>query len=332
VIYRGRDLDVLSLWSQYVTLPPRIKHPLPTFLDLVACPNPEHHTKKHHFQINTAKPLVHCFANCGISGSYEHAISMIERCDGREATKAILRHTRVPLGGVKDQAAYEGLRKRSDGPDELANDTAAFNGGAYSFLPTAARAYLDSRGIDEHARLQWQIGYDDATERIVIPAYDEKNQLRFLIRRSVGTRQPKYLYTAGAIKTNILFGLVYTDHSIVYDLGLVLTEGSLDTIRLHQNGIRSAVGILGTGLSQRQVRLIDSLRPPRILCFFDRDGAGMSNIMLAREKLRYPMSVCLYPPGRSDPAEMTREEVVKSIETALPIAKFSRRVKDLSRR
>jgi hypothetical protein len=119
VIYRGRDLDVLSLWSQYVTLPPRIKHPLPTFLDLVECPNPDHHTKKHHFQINAARPLVHCFANCGISGSYEHAISTIERCDGREATKAILRHTRVPLGGVKDQAAYEGCENDLTAPTSL---------------------------------------------------------------------------------------------------------------------------------------------------------------------------------------------------------------------
>jgi hypothetical protein len=93
MIYHGRHIDVLSLWSEYLDLPD-LDHPLPSYLPKVVCPNPRHDTFKRHFQVNTRKPLVHCFAHCGISGSYEHAIETITGCTEKEARRIILRYSR----------------------------------------------------------------------------------------------------------------------------------------------------------------------------------------------------------------------------------------------
>lgn len=325
MIYKGRHVDVLSLWGEYVDLPRNIQDPLPTFLDKVQCPNPNHQTHKHHFQINTKKPLVHCFADCGISGTYEHAISTITGGTEKDARRSILRHSRVALAGEVGMQLGTGQRKTISGDDALARDERALTGGQYHWLPKAARDFLAGRGIEGSARGKWQIGWDEEVERLVIPAYDERQILRFLIRQRIdGVKAAKYLYTNGAVKTSLLFGACYLDREHLRSLGLILCEGPLDVIRLHQLGFASAVAILGTGISRQQVRLIDKLRPKRVYFMFDKDEAGIHNIETAKVAIRHaPLQVCRYPKGRSDPAEMTRQEVERSLERALTIYEYN---------
>lgn len=341
MIFQGRELDVLSLWGELCDMPNSIPEPLPMFLDKTICPNPEHDTHKRHFQINTAKPFVHCFARCGISGSYEHAVATImglRKDDGeldlKAARRHIMRHTRTSLG-KKIVSAYtgRGTRKTFSPDDPVARDERALKGGAFQFLPKEARAYLDARGIDTSTRGKWELGWHEAEERLVIPAYDERGNFRFLIKRQVkGGGSLKYLYTEGAIKTSILFGACYLDENAVASDGLVLVEGSIDTIRLHQIGVRNAVGILGSGLSKKQVRLIDKFNPRRVFLFFDKDSAGVDNIRDAKTKLtRLPLFVVRFPKHRSDPAEMTREEVERALKRAIPVHEFFSKSRNATR-
>jgi 5S rRNA maturation endonuclease (ribonuclease M5) len=364
MIYNGRDLDVLSLWGELVTLPGNIEQPLPTFLPKVQCPNPDHDTRKSHFQINSRRPTVHCFGACGISGTYEHAISIIlgfyekhkvtlkdietakdtkaskeERWLAREkvgkahrdARRFMLKgHTRAALGKQSFSAyAGRGTRKSFAVDDPVAKDQRSLEGGKYQFLPKEARAYLDSRGIEPHTRGKWQLGWCEDEERLIIPAYDERGAFRFLIKRSLAREGNfKYLYTEGSIKTSILFGACYIDRKRVQSDGLVLVEGGIDTIVFHQHGIDIAGGILGTGISKKQVRIIDKLGPKRIYLFFDKDSAGVDNIKSAKAQLtKYPLFVCRYPKDKDDPAKLTREEALRSIERSLPIHEFYRKTR-----
>jgi 5S rRNA maturation endonuclease (ribonuclease M5) len=331
MIFRGRNLDVLALWESLgIDLPDLPGDNLPTYMPVVQCPNPDHDTFKKHFQINTRQPYVHCFARCGISGDYEHAVAMIlglktakGNPDFKAARRYILRYTGVALKG--SVTAYGiGTRKSFDADSAVAQDEKRLNAGEYQYLPKRARDYLDARGIDAAARGKWQIGYDEDAQRIVIPAYDERGNFRFIIRRQLdGGGSFKYLYTKGIVKTNILFGASYLDRDALQNDGLILVEGSLDVIRLHQLGFRNAVGILGTGISRKQVRLICQFDPKRIYDFFDKDMAGVANIQATQEQLtKFPIFVMRYPSHRSDPAEMTREEVARSIKRALPMAQF----------
>ena len=338
MMYRGRNLDVLSLWNELgVDVPDVPSDSLPNFLDLVQCPNPAHDTFKRHFQINARQPYVHCFARCGISGSYERAVAMIlglttakGNPDEKAARRVILRHTRVALGGTVSAYEGRGTRKSFDSESAVALDEKHLNAGDYQYLPKHARAYLDGRGIDAASRGKWQLGFDDEARRIVIPAYDERGAFRFIIRRQIeGGGSFKYLYTKGVLKTSILFGANYLDMQAVHSDGLILVEGSLDVVRMHQLGFRNTAGILGSGISKKQVRLICQLEPRRIYAFFDKDVAGVGNIEATRDRLtKYPIFVMRYPTHRSDPAEMTGEEVKRSVERALPIAQFYRRVRN----
>ncbi len=341
--FRGRQIDPVSFWSRYVTFPTGMK-PDDVFAPKVPCPNPNHDTLKSHFQINLSQPTVHCFAYCGISGSYEHAICVIEGLydkfdvEGasdererkrrrhrayREARKIILRNS---LSGPKFHGTPHVQRKTRDSRSNaiVSSDELRYE----SFLPQIALEYLDGRLISEKSIAAWNIGWLPEDKRIAIPARDEANRLRFLIKRAVLPRQqPKYLYTEGFPKTSLLFGACQIDLGMVRSRGLILVEGSLDVIRFHQHGMANTTGILGTGISDAQVRIIEKLRPPKIILAFDKDSAGIRNIEIAAAKLRkYPLYVMKYPRGKSDPAELSRREALHQLDTAIPFPVFARSV------
>ena len=285
------------------------------------------------------EPLVHCFSRCGISGSYAHAICVIEglyekfhveeatnerekrrRIDRarREADRIILRSAR------SERKSFTPKRRlRTSEPA-----TAVQSGDLQyeSFLPPVAREYLSDRGISSSSISLWQIGWHPEEKRVVIPAKDMRGKTRFLIKRAVSPAQnPKYLYSEGFAKTSLLFGAGVIDPGMVQSHGLILVEGSLDAIRLHQHGLRNVVAILGTGISEKQRRLLAMLRPRKILLFFDRDVSGVKNIEIATKTLKqYPLYVVKFPKGRSDPAEMTKEEVQRQIDRAVSVRNFNR--------
>jgi DNA primase len=195
-----------------------------------------------------------------------------------------------------------------------------------SYLPAVAREYLTERGISANSIATWKLGWLDDERRIAIPAYDENMRLKFLIKRAIREKdQPKYLYTEGFPKTALLFGAGQIDRGMVSSHGLIVVEGSVDTILNHQDGYRNTVGILGTGISDLQCRIVARIRPPRIILWFDKDDAGVKNIQIAAFKLRkYPMYVARFPKGKSDPAELTRREKEIQLSRVIPLVKFVR--------
>lgn len=348
--YRGREIDAIAFWKQYVDFPNVKFDEGDVFSPKTPCPNPNHDTDKRHFQVNLSQPTVHCFARCGIEGSWEHAICVIEglyekfkvgdapdererkrrtQRAWREARKRILRSGQ--LGGRRhigndadgDRGRGSPLGKSSRNPrarkpvpvDELRYE---------SYLPPIALEYLKAREITDHAVAEWNLGWLPDEKRIAIPAQDLNGRNRFLIKRAVlSKQQPKYLYTEGYPKTSLLFGACQIDPGMVRSDGLILVEGSLDTIVFHQHGLRITGGILGTGISDAQCAIIAKLRPKRIVFAFDKDTAGITNIEIAAGKLRkYPLYVMRYPKMKSDPAELTSEEAYRQIDRAVPALRF----------
>ena len=335
--YRGRQIDPLAFWSQYVEFHAKVDS-ADEFTPLVQCPNPDHDTLKSHFQVNLREPMVHCFARCGISGSYEHAVCMLEglyekfkveepkderernrrkRRAYREARRIILRGSRT--GSKLHRTASV---RKSSAAKVVSADALHYE----LFLPPLALEYLTERGISSKSIAEWQLGWLSEERRIVIPGQDENGRLRFLIKRAVSERQiPKYLYSEGFPKTSLLFGAGHLDLGMISSSGLILVEGSLDVIRLHQHGLRNVGAILGTGISEQQARIVARLSPPRIYLFFDKDTAGIRNIEMAVPMLRkYPLFVVRYPSGKSDPAVLTEKEAHRQISRAVPAMQFVR--------
>jgi DNA primase len=295
---------------------------------LVHCPNPEHVTNKRHFQINLDKPLVHCFAGCGISGTYEKAIAMILGVSEREARKRILKSCGVQLGQASKRKTrhFSGRVSRVSGrTDKEVSLDLSYR----TFVPQKGLEYLDSRGITAESIAKWGIGWDESELRIVIPARDAQGTVRFLIKRAIRKKEwPKYLYTEGFPKTSLLFGACFLDMEQVRSQGLVVVEGSIDTIINHQHGIRNTVAILGTGISEQQTAIISRIRPPRIVTMFDADVAGWHNVQALERRVRtVPIFVSLYPKGKTDPAKLSRKEGVRAVDNAMSLLKFKQRMK-----
>lgn len=339
--FGGRQIDDIALWSEYVEFPPNFDRS-DQYLPKGVCPNPNHDTNKRHFQVNQRDGLVHCFAYCGISGNYLHALCVIhdfygkfkveETDDKRErskrlrrahrsARKILLGHSR--LGRGTSPVSFKRRSPRSDGA--VSKKELEYK----SYIPEAGLTYLAERRVVAESIAKWEIGWDAEELRIVIPARDLNGRVRFLIKRAMKERQqPKYLYTEGFPKTCLLFGACNVDRALVASFGAVLVEGSFDTIGMHGKGWANTVGTLGTGISQEQVEILARLRPSRIFLFFDRDSAGVHGIEIAERRLKgkYPLFVCRYPKGKSDPDEMTRKEVGRSLERAITLREFKRLV------
>lgn len=322
MIYKGRDLDAVALWEEFVEWPAGAKFS-GEFAPLVRCPG--NHSNKKHFQVNLEKPLVHCFALCGLSGTYEHAIAQIKGIDERAARKLIVQRTGIGLGGTPGKRTG---RKR--GKREAVQEIVSLDYERY--IPEFGLDYLAARGVTSSGLARHEIGWDAEERRIVIPADDERGVRRFLIKRAVREKDwPKYLYwpekeLCGWGKTDILYGACHLDTAQVRSDGLVVTEGSFDKIRLDQHGLQ-ATAILGTGLSDRQAQIIMTLRPKRIYLMFDKDAAGVRNVKAAAQQLtKLPIFVCLYPKAKSDPAQLTKEVSHRMLDNAISLVEFAARV------
>lgn len=323
MIFRGRHIDPVSLWEQFVEFPPEVDTD-DEFGPKVVCPNPEHDTLKRHFQVNLKYPMVHCFANCGISGSYQHAIQLITGCNRREARRTILEYSRIPTPGDRKSVAKRKTQSRQ-GVESVPTLPQLAD---FSYVPPKAREYLHDRGIKDRSIARFQLGYDLAERRITIPVFDQGGKLRMVISRAIREKDyPKYLYTEGVDKKRLLYGVDKIDPGMVRSWGLVLVEGALGLIRLDQFGVAPVIAIMGSSLHEIQAETIRRLRPRRIFTLFDKDLSGIAAIRSVEFHFRStPISVCLYPKGVNDIDDFTRREAHRVIERSIPIVVFNARV------
>jgi|SRR5215831_2530867 len=335
--FQGREIDAAGLWSQWVDFPQNTDFSQ-EFSPLLVCPNPAHDSVRPHFQLNFREPLCHCFSRCGISGTWVHAICVIEQLyekfrveeagDERERAHRIHRARRAARKLILRESpriSREAHVQKKRPTDKRAAKPISADALRYElYLPPLALEYLDERGIDSASIAKWQLGWDADERRIVIPARDENAHLKFLVKRSVRPQdQPKYLYTEGFPKTSIVFGVDKIELGMIKSAGMNLVEGTLDTIWMHQQGWTNTGAILGTGISDQQVRIIARINPPYIVLCFDKDLAGVRNIEIAYNKLRkYPLFVMRYPKGKSDPMELSGKEVALQIARAVPALDF----------
>lgn len=155
--------------------------------------------------------------------------------------------------------------------------------------------------------------YDRFRERIMFPLADERGRVVGFGARAMRENQPpKYLNSSdGEVyhKGSQLFGLHLARKEAARAGSVVLAEGYTDVLALHQAGLRGAVGLMGTALTEEQVGIL--ARTARTLeLALDADRAGQRAMLRAAELAETrDMALRVVPlPEGSDPADLLAAE------------------------
>lgn len=116
--------------------------------------------------------------------------------------------------------------------------------------------------------------YDNFRNRIIVPIIDLRGNVIAFGGRVLDDSKPKYVNTADTLiykKTDNVFALNFAKNG--NPESLIITEGYMDVIALHQAGFKNAVASLGTALTREQTRLI-SRYTDEVVLSYDSDQAG----------------------------------------------------------
>jgi DNA primase len=112
--------------------------------------------------------------------------------------------------------------------------------------------------------------------RVIFPIRDKRGRTISFGGRILGEGQPKYVNgpeTALFSKRRSLYALDLAREAVFRGARLVVAEGYMDVIALHQAGFAGAVAPLGTALTAEQMQALWQVSPEPVLCF-DGDAAG----------------------------------------------------------
>ena len=123
--------------------------------------------------------------------------------------------------------------------------------------------------------------YDAFRAKVIYPVIDLRGNVVAFGGRVLDNSKPKYINTSDTLvykKSNELFGLNFAKNG--NDRKLILCEGYMDVIALHQAGYEKAISTSGTALTPEQVSLISRYADEVALCF-DSDEAGQKAVRAA---------------------------------------------------
>ena len=157
------------------------------------------------------------------------------------------------------------------------------------------RSNLRKKGFhDEELVLAWLCArskngrgiYDIFRNRVMIPIIDVRGNVIAFGGRVLDDSKPKYLNSGETMvfkKTNNLFALNFAKQGKAENL--ILCEGYMDVIALHQAGFTNAVAALGTSFTMDHARLL-SRYTDEVILIFDADAAGQKGAQRAIGMLR----------------------------------------------
>lgn len=171
-----------------------------------------------------------------------------------------------------------------------------------------AITYLNQRGITAEDILRYRIGYCESgpyANRIIIPSYDEQNQLNFFQGRLFYPDGMKYKNPAVS-KNIIIF-----DNMIDWNEPIILCEGMYDAIALRRN----AIPLMGKTMSKKLEWALLKHSVEEIIIFLDID-ARTDALVLEQKLKQYDIDVKVVLTEGKDASEMGFEKSWGNIETA----------------
>lgn len=296
--------DIVDVVSDYV----KIKRKGKDYFGLC----PFHNEKTPSFSVVPSKQIYYCFG-CGKGGNVINFVSSIENVEYIDAIKMLADRAGIDLPESSDsnERAKSGYIKKLV---EINTEAARFYHSVLDGDPEGVAAgYLARRKVKEGTITKFGMGYapdewdallkhlkskgyaekdivaaglatkgrnggyyDKFRNRIMFPIIDMRNRVIAFGGRLVSGEGPKYMNspeTPAYNKSSSLFGINIAKNSNAEQM--IIVEGYMDCVMLHQAGFSNCVASLGTALTSRQARILKKL-VPEVIIAYDMDQAGRS--------------------------------------------------------
>jgi DNA primase len=302
---------------------------------------PFHGEDTPSFVVSPSKQIFHCFG-CGVGGDSIKFIMDYEKLSYPEAIEKLASMYNVALN-------YDNNYKQQD-----TSIMDKVNDYYQKLLTTndTAKEYLQSRGISANSIEKFEIGYAPTSNETInflkqnlLNLADAKDfgiidngqnglyarfiqRITFPIRalndkivgfggRTITGHNAKYInspQTKIFNKSRLLYGYSLAKDNIYKKNQIIVTEGYLDVVMLHQAGFNNAVATLGTALTQEHLPILKRGNP-KIIVAYDGDKAGLNAAFKASKLLShsdFEGGVIIFPQG-VDPADMVQYKQIEEL-------------------
>ena len=305
--------DVVDIISQYVHLTRKGRN----YFGLC----PFHNEKSPSFSVSPDRQIFHCFG-CGVGGNVYTFLMKIEGITFKEALESLAERANIQLPKLENSAdsAKEELKAKVYKVNEFTAEFYHQN----LYKPTAkiAQEYVKKRKFNNETLQAYKIGFsgkfdelyralkqqgfgekeilesglvnknDNGTyidryrNRLMFPICDVRGKVIAFGGRVLDDSKPKYINSPENIvysKGRHLFGLNVAKKDS--KKRILIVEGYMDVISLHQRGITNVVGALGTALTEQQGWLLRKTTE-QVVLGFDADEAGQTAVVRSMKILQ----------------------------------------------
>ncbi len=295
--------DIVNIVSQYVHLKRSGRY----YFGLC----PFHNEKSPSFSVSPDKQIFYCFG-CGVGGNVFKFLTKIEGINFVEAVQKLAQRSNIQLPTLEGRGdvAREKLKAKVYQVNEYT--AKYYHENLYQPESKIAQQYIKKRKLTNETLKSFQIGFsrkfdelykelkkqgfeeeeilesglvnrnekgqyiDRYRNRLMFPICDARGKVIGFGGRVLDDKKPKYINSSENIvynKGRNLFGLNVAKKGDLKQI--LIVEGYMDVISLHQRGITNVVAPLGTALTQQQGWLLRN-NAEKIILSFDADQAGLN--------------------------------------------------------
>ena len=319
---------------------------------------PFHNDSNPSLVISPSKQIYHCFS-CGAGGDSIKFVMEYEKLNYPETIEKLANMYNFSL-------TYTDNEEKKEDRKLMENLTLFFRKKLDN--QKTAKEYLLQRGIGQSTIEKFELGYAPSSDetlnflrsygysigeakefgvadisqnsdraycrfidRIIYPIRSRNGRIVGFGGRTITNHPAKYInspQTKYFNKSRLLYGYFFAKEHVFKQKRIIITEGYMDTIMLHQAGFLNAVATLGTALTQEHLPLITKMEPEIILAY-DGDDAGIlaalkASILLSQHSFKG--GVILFGDGM-DPADMVNkgeiEKLNRLFNTAQPFVEYA---------
>lgn len=303
---------------------------------------PFHNENSASFIVNPQKNIFKCFG-CGEAGDSISFIMKIENVNYPEAVEKLAYLCNFTL-------TYERTSDRDSTIFKHLENIASYY---QSKIDKNILSYLQNRNINDESIKRFKLGFSGSSadfvaflsknkmpfdrllevgvigqkdrqyyakfnNRIMFPIFDINGKVLGFGGRILGNENTaKYINSQQSKifnKSRLLYGYNFAKESVFKERKIIVVEGYIDVIMLHQAGFKNAVATLGTALTKEHLPLLSRGEVDILLCY-DGDNAGLNAAFKASMILAEKSGgVVIFKDGK-DPADMVKDNRIDELKS-----------------